>query len=102
MTWSYMLKIPDYDIRLPIDEQLGKSRFCSICFSEHLDYLEDGLCICNFNTLSEWAYNVPLPLQLLFEQTFMNRSSLRRADQNPKKLQYHVNRFLWNADQGNC
>ena len=80
---SYVSVIADIDMLPPSEMDSG---YCSSCFSEHLSFLSNPLRMCSFNVLHEWLYNVPLPIQVLIEQLFINPDSLRRAGKNTTKL----------------
>ena len=68
-----------FELRTDLDET-DSSRYCKSCFSLVENELSRPLDWSNFSVLNEWYLEVPLELQIILTNLFINKASLKKSD----------------------
>ena len=64
------------------DDLVLEDKYCRNCFGEFSDTLNQPLDLQNFEVLNEWKLEVPLPLQMFLEKSFINKKTLQYEPQS--------------------
>ena len=71
---------PDADESRTDLNDMDSSKYCKVCFCSVEKELSRPLDWRNFSVLNEWYLEVPLELQIILTNLFINKSSLRHSD----------------------